>query len=557
MFFWKKNNLTFTCCSANLDLINMYRSIILAIFVLLSLNLFGKNDSLAFQFAEANRYLASKDSIIQVKKNKIALLTDSLQHSNFEDRKNEEYNLLVKLTKEYEYFVYDSAFYYGNKALKMAYRLSDASKIAEAKSNISLILLLRGLYKETIDSIQTINPMVLDKKKRIGFYSVAYRAYYDLSNSRWGYYAPTYREIGNSYVTKIVEEGDPDSFEYILALALKSQNNSASYDVRKYCTNLLNRDDLTAHQAAIANCILGISYLKLEEKAKAKYYLCKAVVGDIQSTTKETLAARVLAELLFHDGDLEKANKFIAEAKKDADFYGSNARQLEISFIRPDIEAAVLNKVEEEKRVISNISIIVSLLALLLIAFSFIIYRQIKELKKARKEILESNSNLRQLNDMLREVSKIKEEYVGYYFNFSSQFIEKMEGMKKAISRQLITRQYDAIELELKNYSSKKERENLFEDFDRIFLKLFPDFVKRFNQLFDEKNKIVLKNTQILNTDLRIFALIRLGINDNEKIAGILNFSVNTIYTYKTKIKNRSVVSNEYFEDKIMEIKSV
>ncbi|MBL4561517.1 MAG: hypothetical protein JKX79_11105 [Labilibaculum sp.] len=535
----------------------MHRSIILTFFVLLSLNSFGQNDSLSFQFAEANRYIESKDSIVQVKKNRIALLTDSLQHSNFEDRKNDEYKLLVKLTKEYEYFVYDSAFHYGNLALKTAYGLKDASNIAEAKSNISLILLLRGLYKETIDSIHTIDPMVLDQKKRIDFYSVAYRAYYDLSNSRWGYYAPKYREIGNSYVKKIVEEGDSDSFEYILALALKSQNSSASYDVQKYCTYLLNKNDLTAHQIAITNCILGISYLKLQEKEKAEYHLLKAVVGDIQSTTKETLAARVLAELLFHDGDLEKANKFISEAKKDADFYGSNVRQLEISFIRPDIDAAVLNKVEKEKRIISNISLIVSLLALLLIAFSFIIYRQIKELKKARKEILESNSNLRQLNDMLREVSKIKEEYVGYYFNFSSQFIEKMEGMKKAISRQLMTKQYDAIELELKNYSSKKERENLFEDFDRIFLKLFPDFINRFNLLFEEKDRLILKDTQCLNTDLRIFALIRLGINDNEKIASILNFSVNTIYTYKTKIKNRSLVQNDDFDQKIMAIKSV
>jgi hypothetical protein len=518
---------------------------------------FGQADSLGFQFSETNRYIQLKDSIVQVKKNKIALLTDSLRHSNFENEKSDEYRLLVKLTKEYEYFVYDSAFHYGNLALRTAYNINDAFKIAEAKSNISLVLLLKGLYKETIDSLQTIDPMVLDQKKRIEFYSVAYRAYYDLSNSRWGYYAPKYREIGNKYVQKIVEEGDTNSFEYLLALALKGQNNNANYDVRKYCLQLIKENQLTAHQVAITNCILGISYLKLKEKDKAKYHLCKAVVGDIQSTTKETLAARVLAELLFHDGDLEKANKFITEAKKDADFYGSNARQLEISFIQPNIEAAVFKELEKEKDLVSNISVIVSIFALLLISFSFIIYRQVRQLKRARKEILESNNNLRKLNDTLREVSKIKEEYVGYYFNFSSQFIEKLEGMKKAISRQLMTKQYDAIELELKQYNSKKERENLFEDFDRIFLKLFPDFVNRFNQLFEMKDRIILKDLQCLNTDLRIFALIRLGISDNEKIASILNFSVNTIYTYKTKIKNRSLVQNDDFDQKIMAIKSV
>ncbi|PKQ61312.1 hypothetical protein BZG02_16085 [Labilibaculum filiforme] len=535
----------------------MHRSFILIIFVLVSLNSFSQKDSLAFQFAAANRYLEAKDSIDQVKKNRIALLTDSLKHSNFENRESEEYNLLVKLTKEYEYFVYDSAFQYGNLALKVAYDLKDASSIAAAKTNLSLILLLRGLYKETIDSIQTIDPLLLEPKKRVEFYSVAYRAYYDLSNSRWGYYAPKYREKGDFYVQKIVEQGDANSFEYQLALALKSQNNNANYEVRKYCTGLLSRKDLSAHQAAITNCILGISYLKLQEKEKARYHLLKATVDDIKSTTKETLAAKVLAELLFYDGDLEKANRFISEAQKDAVFYGSNARQLEISFIRPNIEAAVLSKVEKEKKIISTISIIVSLLAFLLILFSFIIYRQVKEVKRARKEILESNRNLLQLNEMLRELSKIKEEYVGYYFNFSSQFIEKLDGMKKAIARQLITKQYDAIEQELKKYNAKKERENLFEDFDRIFLKLFPDFVNSFNLLFEEKDRIVFKDTACLNTDLRIFALIRLGVNDNEKIAGILNFSVNTIYTYKTKIRNRSSYPNEVFDEKIMAIKSV
>lgn len=535
----------------------MYRSIILTLFILLSLNSFGQVDSMEFQLDETNRYILLKDSIDHHKKSEIALLTESLRHSNFENRKGDEYKLLVKLSKEYEYFVYDSAFHYGNLALRSAYKLNDEIKIAEAKTNLSLVLLLKGLYKETIDSLQTIDPIVLDQKKRVEFYSVAYRAYYDLSNSRWGYYAPKYREIGNKYVKKIVEEGDPKSFEYRLALALKGQNNSANYEVRKYCLQLIKENQLTAHQVAITNCILGISYLKLKEKEKAKYHLSKSVVGDIQSTTKETLAARVLAELLFYEGDLEKANKFISEAKKDAEFYGSNARQLEISFIQPDIEAAVLKEVEDEKELVFIVGIVISIFTLVLITFAIIIYRQVNELKRARKEILERNINLRQLNDMLREVSKIKEEYVGYYFNFSSQFIEKMEGMKKAISRQLITKQYDAIEQELKQYNSKKERQNLFEDFDRIFLKLFPDFVNRFNQLFAEKDQVSLKDSQCLNTDLRIFALIRLGINDNEKIASILNFSVNTIYTYKTKIKNRSLVQNDDFDQEIMAIKSV
>lgn len=539
--------------------IKMFRNLfVLIISIFCGIGLcYSQQNSLNQQFHKVNHYLQLKDSIDDVKRNRIRTLTVSLDSYDKNLSSRGELQLLSKLAKEYEYFVYDSAFYYGNQALKLAYQLKDQTKIAETKSNMALVLLLKGLYKETIDTLNTINPEVLSPQKRVDFYSVAYRCYFDLANSRWGHFAPKYREIGDSYVQKIIDEGNPNSFEYLLALALQSQNRNENYDVLKYCNRLLSEHELESHQLAIINCILGISCIKLNEKEKAKKHLLEAVVNDIQSATKETIAAKVLAELLFQDGDLQKASKYISEAQNDASFYGSNARRLEISYIKPDIEAAVLNEVEKEKEFVSKISFAMAVLAVLLILLSLIIYRQLRALKRARKEILESNANLRQVNEMLREVSKIKEEYVGYYFNFSSQFIEKMEGMKKAISRQLLTKQYDAIEQELKQYNSKKERQNLFEDFDRIFLKLFPDFVNRFNLFFEKKEQITLKDSQSMNTDLRIFALIRLGISDNEKIASILNFSVNTIYTYKTKIKNRSLISNDDFERKIMEIKSV
>ncbi len=537
----------------------MYKSFVFVIFLFAFGNqtICAQNTSLELKFKEVECYIELKDSIKQVKEERINQFKDSLSDIREFKGKEKEFRMLVKLAKEYEYFVYDSAFHYSMSSISLAYDLGDKAKIAEAKSNIALVLLLKGLYKESIDTLKTIDASVLNVQKRIDFYSIAYRSYFDLANSRWGYFAPKYRELGDRYVEKIVEEGDPESFDYKLALILQSQNRDEGKTVQKNCLKLLSDYQLNNHQSAITNCVLGISYLKEKENEKAKFYLLQAVVNDIESSTKETLAAKVLAELLFHDGDFQKANKFISEAQKDARFFGSNARRLEISYIQPDIKAAVLSKVEKEKNFVFLIFMLVSILALLLIILALIIYRQLRELRKARGKILESNANLLHVNEMLREVSKIKEEYVGYYFNFSSQFIEKMEGMKKAISRQLMTKQYDAIEKELKNYNSKKERQYLFEDFDRIFLKLFPDFVNRFNLLFDKDDRLVLKDSQSMNTDLRIFALIRLGISDNDKIASILNFSVNTIYTYKTKIKNRSLISNDKFDEKIMEIKSV
>lgn len=109
----------------------------------------------------------------------------------------------------------------------------------------------------------------------------------------------------------------------------------------------------------------------------------------------------------------------------------------------------------------------------------------------------------------------------------------------------------------VRSINLKKEKEELLKHFDKAFLNLFPNFVSTYSALFREEDKVKLKEDELLNTDLRIFALIRMGINDNEKIAHILQYSVNTINAYKTRIKNKSLVPNEEFEKRIMEIKTV
>ncbi|RYE47288.1 MAG: tetratricopeptide repeat protein, partial [Hyphomicrobiales bacterium] len=153
------------------------------------------------------------------------------------------------------------------------------------------------------------------------------------------------------------------------------------------------------------------------------------------------------------------------------------------------------------------------------------------------------------------EANKIKEEYIGYFFNVNSEFFDKIERFKKSLEQKVNDRKLEEIKFLVNNINLRLEKEYLLQNFDRVFLKLFPNFVAEFNAFFSPENQIELKEGELLNTDLRIFALIRMGIHDNEKIARILQYSVHTINTYKTKIKNRSFVSNEEFEKKIMQIK--
>jgi hypothetical protein len=163
--------------------------------------------------------------------------------------------------------------------------------------------------------------------------------------------------------------------------------------------------------------------------------------------------------------------------------------------------------------------LVIGLIALIITTLAFISFLQLKRLRRARKVILHTNSELTDLTDKLREANKIKTEYIGYYFNFSTQYIDKLEGLTKVINSFLLNRNLDGIERAVKNINPKQEREKLFKNFDEYFLHIFPEFVVKFNQLLEPDAQIETTDNKQLTNDLRIFALIRLGVKDNENIA--------------------------------------
>ena len=228
--------------------------------------------------------------------------------------------------------------------------------------------------------------------------------------------------------------------------------------------------------------------------------------------------------------------------------------QVQVSSILSLIEGEKISAVESQRRQLILYSVIVTLLLVVLVILIVVIRRQVRQLKKAQQMITEAHEVQRQINGRLEEANKIKEEYIGYFFSLDSEFFVKLERLKKTLDQKIAERKWEDIRFIVNNIQIKKEKEELLKSFDMVFLRIFPDFVNRFNALFKEEDRIHLKENELLNIDLRIFALIRIGITDNEKIAQVLGYSVNTIYTYKTRIKNRSIVPNEEFEARIKSI---
>jgi DNA-binding CsgD family transcriptional regulator len=195
-------------------------------------------------------------------------------------------------------------------------------------------------------------------------------------------------------------------------------------------------------------------------------------------------------------------------------------------------------------------SLIITVSVVTLFIVFYTIRKQYKKLQKA--DIAISTANYQ-----LKEANKIKEEYLWYYFNTTADYIGKLDSLKSIIESKVATKKIEDLRTTAENINIKRERNELFHNFDKVFLKLFPDFVNVFNSLLSEENRMVLKEGQLLNVEMRIFALIRLGIHDHEKISKILGYSLTTIYTYKTRIKAKAIVSSEEFDNRILNISTL
>ena len=467
------------------------------------------------------------------------------------------YKFLLQLYNQYQVFNYDSAYIYAIKMEQMATRLKDSGRINYAKIKLSFILVSSGLFKEVYSLLNSIDLKYLNKEEQAEYYTLTARYYYDLADyNRDQFYSPAYNIKGSLYIDSSLNLFEKKSFEYLYYKGLQLIRSGKPKEAFYYF-NTLMKDSLSKHQFAITASTLSDIYIQNGAVDSAIDLLAKAAISDIESSTKETAAAFNLATLLFKKGDLVNASFYIEKAVNDALFYGARQRKVQLSAILPLIEAEKLNIVEKEKKIAIIYSIVVTLLLIGLIVLAVTVFNQINKLKRAKRIITDSNTLQTIINKKLLESNQIKEEYIGYFFSGNSEFYTRIEKFKKQVEQKIYDRKFEEIRFLFNNFNLERERDELLKNFDQIFLKLFPNFTEAFNALIKPDGQVKLKEGEILNTDLRIFALIRMGIHDTDKIASILGYSINTINTYKTKIKNKSIVANEDFEEKIMHITSV
>lgn len=508
----------------------------------------------------------------RIKKAEIDSFRIKLKRTNQNDLIS-KYRLNAELFYRYKFFKRDSAFHYGIQSKILAIKIKDKSLIANANINLADICVSSGMYKEAIDFLE---PLIKNEsKENYGtlYYGLLGRCYGDMAEySNNLYFQSEYNKKARKYREKALSlTEDGYFFHYFLKAFNKSKNHQIEEAVFEF-ENLLKLKK-QPHDQALVHYMLGELYQQLGRNDQAINHLKEAVIHDISTSTKESLAIIKLSELLFKKGDIQTASILIHKANEDALFYGAQQRKIQISAILPIIDQEIVNIVEKEKDRIQWQYIVVSSFLILAICFILIVYYQYLKLKKAKRLIADAHDNLKkinnqlhkvnekinlknieikQVNKLLLEANKIKEEYLGLFFTQYDGIFEKFNSFIISMKKSIEDENYDKVKRIILSYNLKREKDKLLENFDLAFINLFPNFITEFNALMKDKNKVEIKNGEVLTKELRIYALIRLGITQNEIIAQILGYSVNSIYAYKTKIRNNSILNKGDFDQKLL-----
>ena len=555
----------------------MIKKNVLFLLIFFSATAYSKNDRISVALKELDGYIEKRSDFERAKKERIRNLESKFSNTNFS--LTDKYHLYSKLYTEYQSYKYDSAYIYAGRMLQYAEKLNNPNMIAESKIALAFSCVSAGLYKEATEisnSIDTAQVQIKYKADLYSFLSILYINMADFSGAE-PYYTK-YRNKSFQNCQNSIALFEKESPEAIMAEIRKCQLQGDYRKAIAISEHFIATKKSGLHDYAVVASTLGYFYQVRKDTVSSIEYFAKATIADIKMGTKETAAMRQLAELLYKKGDVQRAYNYAILALDDANFYNAKQRKIEVGRILPIIETGRFEIIKQQKDKLLIYSGMISALFILFMLATFIILKQKKRLNSARllilqqnKNLLESNEELTQVqkeiskqnidllhaNEKLKEAHRIKDEYIGYFFSTNSTYLEKIEDYRKMVARKIRNRQFDELAQLSSSSDLRKEREEMFALFDQIFMKLFPDFVSRYNMLFNEEDRVAIKSDGMLTPEIRIFALIRLGITESERIAKFLDFSLSTVKNYKTKVKNRSTIANELFEHKIMEIESV
>lgn len=524
--------------------------------------------------------IARKDVFIIAKETKI----DQLRNQARSVRTLEERYWLNKMFYD-EYFVYnaDSAMIYVDQNLDIASELNKKEWQAEWKIKKSFLLAATGLLKEALDELHGVSGKLLSPELKVEYYGQMMYLYShfgqysgdDNVNLREGYY-----QKEGAYKDSIYATITPQDPLYLWYKGWKFLGTTEVDTIKKELLAEVSASHLETRRDAMNAYILACLYRGSGQRNEYLKYMIYSAMADVRTANKDIASLEELSKVLFELGDIDRAYTYINYCLQNAQLYRNRVRVVGISEVQDAIHQAYQERNLRQEARLHLFLVLVSVLSVILLIAIFYIYRQMKHLSKSRTKLNEVNHllnrhvnelsqahtkleevneqlhslnvQLKEANSQLRESNYVKEEYIGYVFAICSNYISKLDEFRKNINRKIKTKQFDDIkQLTDTPTMAQNELKEFYHNFDAIFLHVYPDFVNDFNSLLQPEERIILKEGELLNTELRIYALVRLGINASVKIAEFLHCSPQTVYNNRLKTRNKAIIPKEDFADAV------
>lgn len=476
---------------------------------------------------------------------------------------DEKYTILDELYNEYYNYNIDSAIFYARTKLDIAFDAAEQDLVDDAILDIADRYVMSGMYLAAHDIISEISADRLDVLLVPRYYHIWHSLYTGLEDGCDDPVQKTeYRKLKQQYREQLFSLLGKDDISRLYVMADIYVDEGRADELLDTLNAKFN-EDIPIHDKAVLSYIYANISDSYGHDDDATLYFAKSAIFDLMTPVHEYKSLYELASKLYDAGDIKRAYRYISRSINDAITANALINIQSINRSLPIISRSYHTQMLHNRRQLSILSGILGIMAVLLIGAVIVTLKEQRKARQAEKRTSEINEELKAINRkmeeyilLLKESNNIKEIYIGRYIDLCSEYIGRMERYRSMLNRTARTEGFEAVRNALKSSEFiDKELNEFYEQFDATFLQLFPDFIKDLNALLQSDKRIELKTRDgIMTTELRIFALIRLGITDSVKIAEFLRRSVSTVYNYRVKMRNAALNSREDFEKQIMGI---
>lgn len=485
----------------------------------------------------------------------------------------DKYDALWNLFKEYGTFDNDSAIIMLNKCIDMARNNSRPDLLAECYVALTEQYAKSGAFPDGEAYLLKTRKEMIRKEILVDYYLAAGHLYGEMA-----YYTHDKTLKDEYYNRSILYRDscyaiiDKQSTTYLKERVIQHTNNGELADAIRMCDTWEGRINKNSHEYAIMAFFRSELYRKMGKIEEQKHWLAISALCDIKNAVMDQASLWSLAEILSKEGDVERSNRYIEYSWTCTQQFNTNLRSWSVAPVLSMISTTYKRQLATVNSRLKIMLICISLLTIGLLGALWYVQKKRKQLAMTRNDLREANANLRNTNEQLnalneqlktanaklKESNMVKDEYIGEFLNTCSAYVDKLDNYRLKINRKLkLNQTADLLKMTGSEQLKDDELKKLFSIFDTIFLRLFPTFISDFNKLLREDSQILPPHENTLTTDLRIFALIRLGIDESSRIADFLRYSPNSIYNYRARIKNKAVCDRELFEQKVKKIGSL